>query len=44
MESTETLYEYACRDKVPPVNNSMPQKQSQTNRIALAPLGIIFHR
>ena len=24
--------------------NGMPQKQSQTNRIALAPFGIKFHR
>ena len=29
--------------RVKPVNG-MPQKQSQTNRIALAPFGIIFHR
>ena len=43
MWSTETLCEYKCRDEVPRVN-SMPQKQSQTNRIALAPFGIIFHR
>ena len=31
-----------CRDEVPRVN-SMRQKQSKTDRIALAPFGVIFH-
>ena len=39
---TEPSCEYTW-DEVPRVD-SVPQKQSQTNRIALAPFGIIFHR
>ena len=42
-KGTETLCEYMCRDEVPRVNSMLQKKKSQTNRIAVAPFGIIFY-